>query len=99
MDGGAAGGPSVEGYREIGAGSDKESISATGRYVAFESCATNLVEGDTNLAGDMFRWDRRTGAIVRVDVSSSGAQTPALTDSYGPSISANGRYVAFSSYA
>ncbi len=73
------------------------SISADGRYVAFTSIATNLVPGDTNGQDDIFVYDRATGQISRVSVSSSGQQ--ANGPSSDPSISADGRYVAFVSAA
>jgi Tol biopolymer transport system component len=73
------------------------SISADGRSVAFESNAFNLVRGDTNGATDVFVHDRRTEITQRVSVSSSGAQ--ANMASFRPSITANGRSVAFMSYA
>jgi Tol biopolymer transport system component len=78
---------------------DRPSISADGRYVAFASTMTNLVAGDTNVARDIFRHDRQTGETVRVSVSSGGAQTPNSQDSTNPSISGDGRYVAFDSFA
>jgi Tol biopolymer transport system component len=77
--------------------SDTPSISADGRYVAFESLASNLVVGDTNLQGDVFVRDRLTGTTERVSVSSSGLQGNGK--SQYPSISADGRYVAFTSSA
>ncbi|MER7043531.1 RICIN domain-containing protein [Streptomyces jumonjinensis] len=73
------------------------SISADGRYVAFESSAANLVAGDTNNALDVFVRDRQSGATERVSLSSGGGQ--GLLSSYAPSISGDGRYVAFSSDA
>ena len=73
------------------------SISAEGRYVAFESYAWNLVEGDTNGARDVFVRDRLAGTTERVSVSSAEAEGNG--DSYSPSISAGGRYVAFYSTA
>ena len=73
------------------------SISADGRYVAFWSHATNLVDGDTNLRADAFVHDRDTDAVVRVSVSSGGAQTS--NHSFFPTISADGRFVAFESEA
>ncbi len=73
------------------------SISADGRYVAFQSYATNLVPGDTGLYEDIFVRDRQLGTTERVSVDSSGAQ--GNDDSYSPSISADGRYVAFYSAA
>ena len=49
------------------------SISATGRFVAFESAATNLVSNDTNGVYDVFVRDRVTGKTRRVSVRSNGA--------------------------
>ena len=70
------------------------SISADGRYVAFWSYGSNLVPNDSNGLADIFVHDRQLGTTERVNVSSSGAQ--ANGDTYGvPSISADGRYVAF----
>ena len=71
------------------------SISADGRYVAFHSDASNLVPGDTNGLVDIFVHDRDTGTTERVSVSSGGTQGNA--ESENPSISADGRYVAFDS--
>jgi len=73
------------------------SISADGRYVAFDSSASNLVSGDTNGARDVFVHDRQGGGTTRVSVTSDGAQGG--TGSWNPSISADGRYVAFYSGA
>jgi len=70
-------------------------ISADGRYVAFESYASNLVPGDTNGYSDVFVHDCQTGQTTRVSVSSTGVQGNG--SSFEPSISADGRYVAFSS--
>jgi Tol biopolymer transport system component len=82
------------------AGNDRSwfaSISTDGRYVAFESSASNLVPGDTNGAPDVFVHDRQTGVTERVSVDSSGLQGNG--QSVIPSISADGRHVAFTSYA
>jgi Tol biopolymer transport system component len=73
------------------------SISADGRYVAFESYASNLVPGDTNDSWDVFVHDRLTGQTTRVSVASDGTQGNG--SSWWPSISAEGRYVAFMSDA
>ena len=84
-----------------GTGGDGESIrpsiSADGRYVAFESGATNLIVGDENASDDVFVHDRWTGATVVISVSSDGV----LGDdgSGRPAISADGRFVVFSSNA
>lgn len=73
------------------------SISADGRFVAFESYASNLVAGDTNGTDDVFVHDRATGVTVRVSVSSTGAQSNGGCIS--PSISSDGRFIAFDSAA
>ena len=73
------------------------SISADGRYVAFESDASNLVSGDSNGYLDVFVRDRKLHKTFRVSVDSAGVQ--GNNDSYDPSISADGRYVAFASLA
>jgi Tol biopolymer transport system component len=77
--------------------SDSPSVSADGRYVAFNSSATNLVSGDTNGFTDVFVHDRQSGATVRVSVDSAGVQGNNF--SLFPSISADGRFVAFHSVA
>ena len=73
------------------------SISADGRYVAFGSSATNLVSGDTNHDGDVFVRDLADGVTRRVSVGTDGTQGDSY--SHEPSISADGRYVAFTSDA
>ena len=77
--------------------SNRPSISADGRYVAFESWASNLVPGDTNHNYDVFVHDRQTGQTERVSVASDGTQGNGFCTS--PSISADGRHVAFTSEA
>ncbi len=73
------------------------SVSSDGRYVAFESYASNLVSGDSNGRWDVFVRDTATGTTSRVSVDSAGNQ--ATGTSASPSISGNGQYVAFSSTA
>jgi Tol biopolymer transport system component len=65
--------------------------------VAFNSDASNLVSGDTNGASDIFVNDLQTGTTKRISVASDGTQ--GNNNSYNPSISADGRYVAFYSDA
>ncbi len=72
-------------------------MSADGRFVAFYSEASDLVADDTNGVADVFVRDRQTGTTQRVSVSSSGEQADG--ESRDPSISADGRYVAFWSFA
>lgn len=78
--------------------SAQPSISADGRYVAFNSSASNLVADDTNGQADVFVYDRLTDTIERVSVASDGAQAVG-GESAGASISADGRYVAYYSLA
>lgn len=78
-------------------GSVSSAISADGRFVAFASTADNLVHGDTNATYDIFVHDLKTGKTKRASVTSSGAETHGLN--FHPSISADGRLVAFSSDA
>jgi Tol biopolymer transport system component len=73
------------------------SISADGRWVAFASSATNLVPEDTNGYPDIFVRDRTTGITKRVSVTDGGGQANGASSS--PVISADGRWVAFTSYA
>lgn len=73
------------------------SISADGRYVAFTSEATTLVDGDTNGVADIFVHDRQEGQTTRVSVHSNGPQ--GNDSSHTPSMSGDGRYVAFASHA
>jgi Tol biopolymer transport system component len=73
-------------------------ISGDGRYIAFESSASNLVSGDTNSASDIFRHDTQTGDTIRVSVDSNGNQTES-ENSNSPAISDNGRIVSFYSSA
>jgi len=78
------------------------SISADGRYVAFWSNASNLVNGDTNNASDIFVYDTVANTTRRVSVASDGTEgydNSSYKPFYKPSISADGRYVAFESYA
>jgi Tol biopolymer transport system component len=75
----------------------RPSISASGRYVAFDSDAWNLVWGDTNDVFDVFVHDRQTGVTTRVSVDDSGLQSDGA--SYRPSLSGDGRYVAYYSEA
>jgi Tol biopolymer transport system component len=85
------------GGAEANGDSFKPSINSDGRFVAFESIATNLVDGDSNGRRDIFVRDRQTGTTERISVSESAAQ--ANRDSFNPSISGDGRFVAFESLA
>lgn len=74
--------------------SDSPFLSADGRFVTFSSWAGNLVPGDTNGRPDAFVKDLATGAVERVSVDEQGAQLE--IGSSTASISADGRYVLFS---
>jgi hypothetical protein len=68
-------------------------ISADGRFVVFASAASNLVEGDTNGHVDIFVFDGLDGTIERVSVDEDGEEFPHGFSN--PSVSDDGRYVAF----
>jgi Tol biopolymer transport system component len=74
------------------------SVSGNGRCLAFASEADNLVADDTNGFRDVFLRDLNTGTNILVSVDSNGI-APANGFSYGPSLSSDGRYVAFTSSA
>jgi Tol biopolymer transport system component len=82
---------------EGNAGSHSPSISADGRFVAFVSTASNLVPNDTNNVEDIFVRDLLEGTTERVSLNSAGEQGNSSTTF--TSISADGRWVAFSSFA
>lgn len=72
-------------------------VSRDGRFVAFDSDATNLVRRDRNRDTDVFVRDRRRGTTTRVSVDLLGFE--ANNDSFFPSLSPDGRFVAFQSFA
>ncbi len=86
VDGGNGDGPSFD-----------ASISADGRYVVFTSAATDLVDGDRNWHFDIFVRDLWRGVTSRASVTPAGGD--AGDDSAGGSISADGRHVAFVTWA
>lgn len=95
---------SVSSYGEQANGPsfDILSLSADGRHVAFASETTNLVDDDGNGTPDVFVHDRQTGETVlasRDNNGTPGQQGPELQGSYWPSLSADGRFVAFESWA
>jgi murein DD-endopeptidase MepM/ murein hydrolase activator NlpD/Tol biopolymer transport system component len=79
------------------ADSTDPALSGDGRVVVFASTARNLVVGDTNRAADIFLLDRERGRLSRVSVSSAGTQ--ANRPAEVPTVSLDGRYVAFVSAA
>ena len=72
-------------------------ISANGRYVAFNSSASNLVPGDTNNLDDVFVRDLVAGTTVRVSVATGGAQVTDGNAQSDMAISDDGQVVAFRS--
>ena len=83
--------------KQANGSSANPTVSADGRFVAYQSKARNLVTGDTSKGNDIFLRDRKDGAVVRISVTSAGRQ--AGGGSGDPSISDNGRYVVFESPA
>jgi len=71
--------------------SNTPTITSDGRFVAFQSSASNLVPDDPNKGSDVFVWDRESGAMTRI--------TDGNAPSGAPLISATGRYIVFLSAA
>jgi len=86
------------GGAQANAASSPPVISADGRFVAFRSEASNLARNDGNGFADIFRHDCRTGETIRVSVNGKGEEADGPSDG-APSISGDGRYVAFASRA
>jgi Tol biopolymer transport system component len=80
-----------------GAMTNSPGLSATGRYLVFVSYSSQFVANDTNRVADVFVYDQQTRQISRVSVDSLGGQGNG--HSFTPSISADGRYVAFHGFA
>lgn len=87
----------TQGNGNSGAGTPGNHISADGRFVLFESFASNLVAGDTNGFEDIFVRDRMAGTTVRANLAYNGAQSNSGSGS--AAISADGRFVSFASSA
>jgi hypothetical protein len=85
----------------VGTGGNDESsspaVSAGGRFVAFNSDASNLAGSDVNNSTDVFVHDFVTGSTERVSIGPAGVEGDG--PSYFPGISGDGRFVAFYSEA
>ena len=79
------------------AASGDPAVSADGRFVVFESDATNLVADDANSVTDVYRWDRLFRTVTRVSVGTGTVEGNGTSSD--PAITADGRYVAFESGA
>jgi hypothetical protein len=75
------------------------SMSKDGRYITFQSLATNLVANDTNAASDVFRYDRQTATMLRVSVSNDPTPVQGNGAATWPSVSDDGNLIAFQSTA
>lgn len=84
---------------DVHGGSGPPSISGDGRFVAFESGAPDVVSGDLNGGIDVFVRDLVTGTTSRASVDSSGGDANNQSESLSQALSADGRFVAFSSAA
>ncbi len=85
------------GAAEADGNSAEPVVSNNGRWVAFDSIATNLVPNDTNGKSDTFLYDRKRGAMGRMSALPGGTQ--GNDGSYYCSMSANGKVLVFSSHA
>jgi Tol biopolymer transport system component len=92
------------GGQATGAPTGSPILSPDGRFVAFNSDATNLVSGDSNLVGDTFLFDLETDAMERVSLTDTGLQQTGsdgtrVVGSAGIGMSPDGRFVAFRSFS
>jgi cold shock CspA family protein len=87
----------VTGGGQVNGDSFNSALSGDGRFVAFDSVATNLVAGDTNGVSDVFVHDRQTGETTRVSLATGAVQ--ANGGNFLPALSMDGRFVAFHSTA
>jgi hypothetical protein len=85
----------VKGNHHSGYG--KFSISRDGRFIVFESQASNLVSNDTNSTSDIFVRDRKNNTTVRINVTPTGVE--ANNYSYAPSMSCDGSVISFVTYS
>lgn len=85
----------VSGHSDLTAG--RNVLSANGRYLVFQSIATDLVSGDTNNMGDVFLRDRTLGITTRVSLDSAGGQLAVASDQ--ATISDDGKYIVFATTA
>lgn len=77
--------------------SEPAAVSRNGRYILFQSSASDLVPGDTNGYPDVFLFDRWTGKTELISVSTGGMQGNSYSSA--ASMTDDGRYIAFNSYA
>ena len=87
----------LQGHESPLASKWRPDISANGRYIVFTSDAPDLVVGDTNMTSDVFVRDRKTGETKLISASSTGE--PGDGSSRSPTISNDGRYIAYTSLA
>jgi PASTA domain len=72
-------------------------MSSDGRYVAYQTEATDIVPGDQNGVGDIVIYGRQSGAVDRLSLTNSGNESD--NESIHPSISGDGTLVAYESLA
>ena len=79
-----------------GESSYSASIAASGKFVVFYSEQSDLVAGDTNNSGDVFRYDVKTGAVTRLSVDAAGVEGNGYSYIFAGSLSSNGKWLAMS---
>jgi len=80
-------------------GSSDVRISRDGRFLTFRSTATNLTSGFEGPAGQIYRTELASADVRLVSRSHTNPSRGASSDSWAPSISADGRRIAFFSVA
>jgi hypothetical protein len=85
-----------------GGGQSQNAVTnASGRYVAYESTATNLIanQNDTNLGTDIFLFDRDLGMTTLVSHAAGAPEQAGNGASFDPRISADGQFIVYSTLA
>lgn len=85
------------GGQDANGASGQAYITGNGQWIVFSSVATDLVADDDNGLGDVFRYEVATGQIVRVSLNALGHEANGASNN--PTISEDGRYAAFESFA
>lgn len=94
---------SIDPTSKKGGGGSKPSISYDGNRIAFYSHSSTLVPNDNNGIWDIFLWEKNKTALKRVSLTANGKEREQGNESanriVAPSISGNGRYIAFATTA
>ncbi len=87
----------VSATNPVGSSTGTSNFTASGRYIAFSSSASNIAAWDKNGAWDIFLYDRKTKTVQRVSINA--ATIEGNLHSYSPALSGDGQFIVFRSLA